>query len=181
VVHLKLPDVELDLVADTGVFSNRRIDPGTEVLLRGAPEPPRRGDILDLGTGYGPVAVVLARRAPGATVWAVDVNERALELARMNAADHALDNVRVAAPDDVPEAVRFAAIYSNPPVKVGKAAMHDLLLRWLVRLEPDGRAYLVINRNLGSDSLVGWLAQQGFAATRLRSKRGYRVLEVAAR
>lgn len=181
VVHLTLLDVELDLVADAGVFSSRRLDPGTEVLLRTAPPPPDAGDILDLGTGYGPVAVVLARRAPDATVWAVDVNERALDLVRANAAEHALDNIRVATPDEVPDGIRFGAIYSNPPVKVGKAVMHELLVRWLVRLESDGRAYLVVNRNLGSDSLVGWLEAEGFATTRLRSKRGYRVLEVEAR
>ena len=179
-VHLKLPDVELDLVADAGVFSNRRIDAGTDVLLRAAPPPPADGDLLDLGAGYGAVALVLARRSPDATVWAVDVNRRALDLVRTNAEALSLSNVRVAAPDDVPDDVRFRAIYSNPPVKIGKDALHELLLRWLVRLEPAGRAYLVVKRSLGSDSLVEWLESEGYETSRLRSKRGYRILEVAA-
>jgi len=180
-VHLRLPGVELDLIADAGVFSNRRIDAGTDVLLKTAPAPPPEGDLLDLGAGYGPIALVLARRSPGATVWAVDVNRRALDLVRANAADQSMANVRVATPEEVPDTVRFRAIYSNPPVKIGKDAMHELLLRWLVRLEPHGRAYLVVKRNLGSDSLLEWLTSEGFGTTRLRSKRGYRILEVVAR
>jgi 16S rRNA G1207 methylase RsmC len=76
--------------------------------------------------------------------------------------------------------VRFAAIYSNPPVRVGKAALHDLLLKWLPRLKPGGRAYLVVQRNLGADSLATWLATQGYQVGRLKSKKGYRILEVYA-
>lgn len=177
-VTLDLPDLKAALTADAGVFSSHRVDAGTEVLLTTAPPPPAEGDLLDLGAGYGPIAVTLASRAPEARVWAVDVNQRALGLVRENAAALGLSNIVAALPDEVPPEVRFAAVYSNPPVKVGKAALHELLERWLPRLAPGAPAYLVVNRNLGSDSLADWLLARGHSVSRLRSKRGYRVLEV---
>jgi 16S rRNA (guanine1207-N2)-methyltransferase len=176
-VHLHVGELALELQADRGVFGSRGVDLGTLVLLREAP--PARGDILDLGSGYGPIAIALARQAPGAQVWAIDVNQRALELTRANAAGAAVPNVTACSPDEVPDHVRFDAIYSNPPVRVGKAALHDLVLTWLRRLRPAGRAYLVVQRNLGADSLAAWLAAEGYAVHRLKSKKGYRILEVA--
>ncbi|WP_053202256.1 class I SAM-dependent methyltransferase [Jiangella muralis] len=177
-IDVVLPDLRLRLLTDTGVFSFRQLDPGTRVLLENAPLPPVRGDLLDLGAGYGPIALTMAHRLKRRRVWAVDVNERALELVRENAAAAGLGGVRAALPDDVPADVRFAAIYSNPPIRVGKAALHDLLLRWLPRLLPDGAAYLVVQRNLGADSLAKWLAEAGFPTRRLVSRVGYRVLEI---
>ena len=166
------------------MFSVGRIDPGTKVLLDDAdpPEPAADGDLLDLGCGYGPIALTLATRAPGARVWAVDVNARALDLTRANAAAAGLRNVVVARPEDVPASVRLAAIWSNPPVRVGKAALHDLLGRWLGRLDHErgGYARLVVHKNLGGDSLQRWLTGEGWAVERVRSRLGYRVLEVRA-
>jgi 16S rRNA (guanine1207-N2)-methyltransferase len=178
-VHLHVGELALELKADRGVFGSRGVDLGTLVLLREAPPPPPQGEILDLGSGYGPIAIALARQAPGARVWAVDVNERAIELTRTNAEGAAVANVTASAPDEVPEDVLFDAIYSNPPVRVGKAALHQLLVRWLGRLRPDGRAYLVVQRNLGADSLATWLAAQGYEVLRLKSKKGYRILQIA--
>ena len=178
-VHLHVGELAVQLQADRGVFGSRGIDLGTLVLLREAPPPPPQGDILDLGSGYGPIAIALARQAPGTRVWAVDVNERALELTRTNAAGASVPNVTACSPDEVPGDVRFEAIYSNPPVRVGKAALHELLVTWLRRLRPGGRAYLVVQRNLGADSLAAWLATQGYEVQRLKSKKGYRILQVA--
>ena len=177
-VRLHLGDLDLELQADRGVFGSKGVDLGTLVLLREAPPPPGSGDILDLGSGYGPIAIALARRAPNARVWAVDVNERAVELTRSNAEAARVANVEAMLPDLVPADTRFDAIYSNPPVRVGKAPLHELLLRWLPRLKSGGAAYLVVQRNLGSDSLAAWLANQGFEVARLSSKKGYRVLKV---
>jgi 16S rRNA (guanine1207-N2)-methyltransferase len=179
-LHLHLNDLALELVADRGVFGSRSIDLGTLTLLKEAPPPPREGNLLDLGCGYGPIAITLARRSPGARVWAVDVNQRALELARANADSAKAPNVTACTPDEVPSDLRFAAIYSNPPVRVGKAALHAVLLRWLPHLAPDAPAYLVVQRNLGADSLAAWLGTQGFDVRRLKSKKGYRVLAVVA-
>lgn len=177
-LRLDLPDLSFRLRADRGVFAAGGVDPGTKLLLLEAPAPPAAGHLLDLGCGYGPIAVALAARAPGATVWAVDVNERARALTRANAADAGLGNVRVAAPDDVPPEVRFAAIWSNPPVRIGKPALHDLLTRWLARLDTGGRAVVVVQKHLGSDSLHRWLEGQGWRVARRTSRMAYRVLEI---
>lgn len=161
-----------------GVFSPDRVDHGTAVLLRHAPPPPSNGDLLDLGCGWGPISLSLAMRSPDANVWGVDVNERALDLLRRNAAAQGLDNITASRPDDVPADVRFAALWSNPPIRVGKAGLHEILLRWLPRLAPGASAYLVVQRHLGSDSLQAWLGEQGWAASRFASEKGFRVLEV---
>lgn len=163
------------------MFSTGQVDPGTMVLLQKAPYPPPTGDILDLGCGYGPIALALALRSPGARIWGVDVNERALELLARNAAAGGAQNVTAVRPEDVPEKVRFAAVYSNPPVRIGKEPLHLLLTTWLERLETGGRAWMVVQKHLGSDSLARWLAGEGFPTLRIASRRAYRLLEVGQR
>ncbi|XVQ07543.1 class I SAM-dependent methyltransferase [Spirillospora sp. CA-255316] len=180
-VDLVLPDLHLRLETDRGVFSPDRIDPGTRILLETVPPPPSTGALLDLGCGYGPIALTLARRAPQARVYGVDVNERALELAGRNATAAGLDTVRFALAGELDPELRFDAIWSNPPIRIGKAALHDLLLAWLPRLAPEGRAHLVVQKHLGSDSLQRWLNEQGFPTDRLASRSAYRVLAVTAR
>jgi 16S rRNA G1207 methylase RsmC len=168
---------EFRLRTDAGVFSATRLDPGTAVLLRKAvlPTAATEGLLLDLGCGYGPIACVLARLAPRATVYAVDVNARALDLVRLNAGD-----LRVVAtrPEDVPDGVTFDQIWSNPPIRVGKAELHTLLDHWLPRLKPDGTGWLVVGRHLGADSLAARLAANGWTVGRHASQKGYRVLRV---
>lgn len=180
-VTLVLPDLTVELATDRGVFSADGIDPGTKLLLLDAPMPTSgSSSLLDLGCGYGPIAITLAHRAPAARVWAIDVNERAVGLTEANARNAHLANVvAVTAAEGVPAHVTFDAIYSNPPIRIGKAALHDLLLTWLPRLRPDGHAYLVVQKHLGSDSLARWLVDQGWPTTRLGSRSGYRVLEVS--
>jgi 16S rRNA (guanine1207-N2)-methyltransferase len=182
-IEFRAASRQFRLVSDSGVFSATRLDPGTGVLLRKAalPSPDQPGPLLDLGCGYGAIACVLATVAPAAQVWAVDVNPRARELAAENARALGIaPRVRVAAPDDVPEALEFAQIWSNPPVRIGKAALHALLERWLPRLTRDGVAWLVIAHYLGGDSLQRWLAEQGWPVIRHASSQGYRVLRVTA-
>jgi len=176
-VRLDLPDVSFRLATDRGVFSGSQVDPGTKILLRDGPAPRAAGTIVDLGCGYGPIAVALAART-GATIMAVDVNERARELCRENAATAGLTNVVVLAPDEVPDDLRVDEIWSNPPIRVGKPALHALLLEWLDRLVEGGRAVLVVQRHLGADSLATWLAEQGWQVERSASKQSYRLLEV---
>ncbi|MCV2393454.1 class I SAM-dependent methyltransferase [Actinotalea sp. M2MS4P-6] len=180
---MTVPLAGRDVVVHTapGVFSAGRLDLGTRVLLRSVPQPPAGGHLLDLGCGWGPIALSLAMASPDATVWAVDVNRRALDLVRRTATDLALDNVRVAEPDEVPEDVRFAAIWSNPPIRVGKAELHAMLRQWLGRLETGGEAWLVVQRSLGSDSLADWLRTEGFATVKAASAKGFRVLRVEGR
>jgi 16S rRNA (guanine1207-N2)-methyltransferase len=165
------------LTTSTGVFSHGRLDVGTAVLFRQT-EPPASGErLLDLGCGYGVIAAALALVRPEAQVWAVDVNERALELTRRNADRLGIaDRLTTALPDAVPDELRFDAIWSNPPIRIGKSALHELLLRWLPRLSPGGSATLVVGKNLGADSLQRWLREQGYGCDRLGSAKGFRVL-----
>lgn len=176
-----LPDGPMRITTDRGVFGHGRVDVGTKLLLLSTPEPPAAGALLDLGCGAGPVAIALARRAPHSQVWAVDVNERARALTTLNAAANGVGNVHVAAPDDVPADLRFAAIWSNPPIRIGKAALHDLLTTWLDRLTPDGVAHLVVQKHLGADSLAQWLREQGYPVGRVATGGGFRVLRVGSR
>ena len=173
-----LPDGPLTIVSDRGVFGHGRVDTGTKLLLLSAPPPPPTGDLLDLGCGAGPIALTMARRAPEATVWAVDVNRRARELTARNAAANGIGNVRVAAPDEVPTDQRFAAIWSNPPIRIGKTALHELLLTWLGRLDDGAAAHLVVQKHLGADSLQRWLVDQGFPTDRVATGAGFRVLRL---
>ncbi len=177
-IEMFLPDCSFTLTTDIGVFSKNSVDPGTKYLLTTAPMPPQLGHIADLGCGYGPIAVTLARRSPEASIWAIDINERAVELTALNAASYDLDHVRARLEDNVPPEIRFAAMYSNPPIRIGKQALHDMLDTWLPRLTPDGSAYLVINKNLGADSLMAWLLREGWRCERLSSSMGYRILRV---
>ena len=170
-----------ELTGAAGVFSASRLDPGTAVLLRKAilPSPGTPGPLLDLGCGYGPITCVLATVAPAATVYAVDVNNRALELVRTNALALGVDGRVVATtPDEVAPEVAFGEIWSNPPIRVGKEELHALLDRWLPRLRPDGTAWLVVARHLGGDSLAQWLRGRGWQVERHASQQGFRVLRV---
>ncbi len=176
VVTLLLPDHLFALTTDRGVFGYDRIDAGTKFLLLKAPTPAQEGDLLDIGCGTGAIALTMAARAPGATVWAVDVNERARDLCRGNAERNGITNVKVCAPDEIPADVRFRTIWSNPAIRIGKPALHAMLLRWCERLAPNGEALLVVHKHLGSDSLQTWLIAQGYPTDRLATTGGYRVL-----
>ena len=167
------------MLTDRGVFSGQRLDAGTRVLLTEGPPPPLAGNLVDLGCGTGPIAFSLARRSPEAKVWAIDVNERAVDLTRDGAKLNALSNITACGPDDVPDDIQFTGIWTNPPIRIGKAAMHAMLERWLSRLTPDGVAMLVVHKQLGSDSLAARLNAEGWPCTRLTSRNGYRLLRVS--
>lgn len=177
-VRLDLPDRSLTFTTDRGVFAGQQVDPGTKYLLLEAPPPPPEGTLVDVGCGYGPIACTLAARSPGSTVWAVEVNRRALELCAENATALGLTNVRVVAANAVPEDLSVDLIWSNPPIRIGKAALHDLLRTWLGRLTPTGSAVLVVQKHLGSDSLQRWLDNTGWPTKRVGSRAGYRLLQV---
>jgi 16S rRNA (guanine1207-N2)-methyltransferase len=176
-----------EVVVETApsVFCPDRVDIGTAVLLAEAPAPPPTGNLLDLGSGWGPIALSLGLLSPHASIWAVDVNQRALGLARDNAKALGINDFHAVTPDQVPDGIRFEAIWSNPPIRVGKEALHALLLTWLPRLAPGGAAYLVVQKNLGSDSLQRWLTTEleatapgAFAVGRHTTAQTFRVLSV---
>lgn len=178
-VDLDLPDGSCKLTTDRGVFSGSRVDAGTRLLLLdGASPTERQHTLVDLGCGYGPIAVTLARRAPWAEVIAVDVNRRARDLCEANARNLGLGNVSVKHPDEIESTQLIDGIWSNPPIRVGKAALHAMLDTWLARLSDDGRAHLVVAKNLGSDSLARRLVERGWVVTRRASRAGYRLLDI---
>lgn len=174
----------VEVVTAGGVFSPSALDTGTSVLLGSVPAPPPGGDLLDLGCGWGPIALTMALKSPRARVWAVDVNERARELTMMNAERLGLDNVTAVAPEDIPADLRFTSIWSNPPIRIGKGELHGLLDAWLPRLDQGSDAWLVVARNLGSDSLQRWMESRyagELSVTRAATNKGYRVLRVRNR
>lgn len=164
-----------------GIFSPDGIDKGTAVLLAEVPAPSPEGNLLDIGCGWGPIALTMALRSPGAHVYAVDVNERCITLTNENAASLGLGNVTASAPEDVDPELRFDTIWSNPPIRIGKEELHSLLKLWIPRLAPGGSAWLVVQKNLGSDSLQRWLSQEldaSFAVTREATAKAFRVLRI---
>lgn len=176
-VHARVWGHQLDLVSGSGVFAQGRVDIGTSILFRET-EPPAGGRILDLGCGYGVIGLACAVAAPDATVTAVDVNRRAVLLANENAATLGVtDRFGAVLPEQVPADAEFDEIWSNPPIRIGKAALHELLLTWLPRLTPEGRAVMVVGKNLGADSLQRWLGEQGFPTERTASAKGFRILQ----
>ncbi len=181
-VPLVLPDVTLELETDAGVFARAGVDVGTKLLLLDGPAATAGDSILvDLGAGYGPIACTLAARNPETEVLAVEVNGRARALCERNAAAAGLANVRVVHPDDVSPDLVVDRLWSNPPIRAGKATLHRMLTRWLGQLGPAGSAHLVVQRNLGADSLARWLTDAGHPVVRRGSKRGFRLLDVGSR
>jgi 16S rRNA (guanine1207-N2)-methyltransferase len=180
-IRVTLAGRALELRTQGGVFSSERLDIGTAVLLSRVPSPASSGALLDLGCGWGPIAIAMKLRSPQADVWAVDVNERALALAADNARIADI-SIKSASPQGIPAGLRFATIWSNPPIRIGKPALHTLLEQWLPRLEPGASAWLVVAKQLGADSLQDWIAERfaadGLTVRRAATDRGYRVLEV---
>ncbi len=169
----------LSVDSGSGVFAQGRLDSGTAVLFREV-EPPAGGRILDLGCGYGAIGLAIASAVPSATLTGVDVNERALLLANENAAALGLaDRFSAVTPAGVAADATYDELWSNPPIRIGKAALHELLLTWFARLLPGGRAVMVVGKNLGADSLQRWLEGQGYPTSRVGSAKGFRVLRVS--
>jgi 16S rRNA (guanine1207-N2)-methyltransferase len=180
-IELKIAGEVFKVSTASGTFSPLRLDVGTAVLIDQLQLAPKDGNILDLGCGWGPIALNLAKHSPGAKVWAVDVNSRSLELTADNAKTVGLANIQTATPESVPEDIKFSGIWSNPPIRIGKKDLHELLLSWLPRLENGASAYLVVQKNLGSDSLQKWLTEtlaDGYEVSRLTSIKTYRVLKI---
>ncbi|MCM3504825.1 methyltransferase [Curtobacterium sp. ODYSSEY 48 V2] len=180
-VHVTLAGRSLTLSTAAGVFSPDGVDRGTRVLLGSVPPPAPEGDLLDIGCGWGPIAITMALESPDARVWGVDVNERVLGLAQRNAVAAGVSNVTVGLPDELPADLHFRTIWSNPPIRVGKDELHAILLTWLPRLEVGGDAWLVVSKDLGGDSLQRWLGDalgDGFAVSRATTDKGFRVIRV---
>lgn len=183
-LKLELDGREITVVTSGGIFSPDRLDTGTAVLLEHLDHVPPSGNILDIGCGWGPITLALAARSPKATIWAIDVNERSMQLTRENARRLNLKNVNVCRPEEVPADLAFEGIWSNPPIRVGKDELHNILTTWLPRLSLGAEAYLVVQKNLGADSLHRWLEAEmpaGFSTIRVDTAKSFRVLRVKNR
>ena len=180
-IRVNLLGKDFQLQTAGGVFSPDHLDTGTAMLLDHIEEAPVTGDLLDIGCGWGPIAIALALQAPEATVWAVDVNQRSLELTRTNAASLGIKNIKACLPEEVPGDIQFTGIWSNPPIRVGKAELHNILSTWLPRIIPECESYLVVAKDLGADSLLKWLQSElpdEFDAQRIDTAKGFRIIRV---
>ncbi|MEX3611140.1 methyltransferase [Rothia sp. LK2588] len=184
-VKVRIAGEDVTVTTGPGIFSPAGIDKGTAILLAEAPAP-EGATVLDIGTGWGPLTLTLAKELPQARVIGVEVNERSAQLTRDNATALGLGNVEVYSPESVPADLSFDTIWSNPPIRVGKDVLHGILRTWMPRLAPGGRAYLVVQKNLGSDSLQKWLAHElesahpgEFEVSRYATSKSFRILEVA--
>lgn len=181
-ITVRLANQDVIVETASGIFSPDHIDAGTQALLFSVPALPSEGTFLDVGCGWGPLALTMALEAPGATIWAVDVNERSCELTSKNAVRLGCQNIKVGKPEDVDPELRFDVIWTNPPIRVGKAELHTILETWLPRLNPGGHAYLVVAKHLGADSLEKWLASefsQTHTVSRADTRKGFRVIKVS--
>ncbi|EIK80859.1 16S RNA G1207 methylase [Gardnerella vaginalis 1400E] len=183
-LHVDLRGHEVSVQVSNGVFSSSKLDLGTAVLLKHAPQPPKNGRFFDIGCGWGAISLALGFESPNAQIYAVDVNERALELTDINAKNAGLNNIHTYLVEDAlkeDELKDIDLIWSNPPIRVGKDVLHNILLTWLPRLKVGGAAYLVVQKNLGSDSLIPWLSKnlgEDFSVEKYASSKGYRIIEV---
>lgn len=178
------PTGRIIVTSDSGVFSHGSLDKATALLLdhlRTVPDDFPEGDLVDVGCGAGPIALLLAALFPGRHVWAVDSNKRAVDLCASNAKANSLANITVCEPDGVPDGTRVALVCSNPPIRIGKDALHELLSGWLGRLHPDGTALMVVGKNLGADSLQKWLTDNGWPTERIGSSKGFRLFRTSVR
>lgn len=182
-ISVRLDGRDLTVETAGGIFSPDHVDQGTASLLDHIEKAPSGGNILDIGCGWGPIALALALHSPRATIWAIDVNDRSLELTKRNAAKLGLQNVRVVRPEDVPEDIRFSGIWSNPPIRVGKSELHQILKTWIPKLEENAEGYLVVQKNLGADSLHRWLEAEfpEKSTVRVDSKKSFRIFRLKNR
>ena len=180
-ITVTLAGKKVQVLTAGGTFSPDHLDSGTAVLLDHLDEAADTGNILDIGCGWGPIAIALAMQNPNAQVWAIDVNERSLDLTKQNCARLGLANVKVCRPEEVPAEVSFSSIWSNPPIRVGKDVLHEILQTWLPRLEAECEGYLVVAKNLGADSLLTWLQEQftDLHSERIDTAKGFRILRIS--
>lgn len=179
-VEFELEGTPFNLSAAAGTFSSTRLDAGTRILLNQSQYFPTEGTVLDIGCGWGPIAIAIASLRPSTEVLGLDVNARSLELARANAATLALTNFTAVRAEDIPSELKLDGIWSNPPIRVGKIVLHGLMQTWLPRLKPGASAMLVVQKQLGAESFQKWLSEtfSDFTVTRHSIDKGYRVIRV---
>jgi len=165
-------------ITSRGVFSAKRVDTGTRVLVENM-HIPEDGDFLDLGCGLGIIGIVAASVEPELSVHLTDVNTRAVKLTRLNVQRAELSNCNVYE-GYLYEALgdqKFDAIISNPPVSAGMhKVVHPMISGAYERLNPDGILQMVIQSNKGGKMLAGFFDDVFGKHQVVAKKSGYRVL-----
>ena len=144
----------LDFMSDSGVFSRQTIDYGSRVLIEAIDfQNIPNGNILDVGCGYGPIGLALAKEQTKRDVTMVDVNLRALDLAKKNADNNQIKNVEIFESDTYDKVSgKYALIVSNPPVRAGKKVVNSILADSKDYLEPNGELWIVLQKKQGAPS-----------------------------
>ncbi|AKU26843.1 class I SAM-dependent methyltransferase [Anoxybacillus geothermalis] len=170
---------EFRFTTDSGVFSKRGVDFGTQLLIETFEEPEVAGDLLDVGCGYGPIGLALAKSFPNRLVQMIDVNERALELARENKRANHIDNVRIYQSDLFSEVgeQRFAAVVTNPPIRAGKRVVHAIFEQSRDHLLDGGELWVVIQKKQGAPSALEKLKELFPFVEVASKKKGYYIIK----
>lgn len=147
----------IHLITDNGVFSKDRVDYGSDVLIQTflkahPPGPSKR--IADVGCGYGPIGLMIAKVSPHHTITMLDVNHRALALVEKNKKLNDIDNVIVKESDALSavenESLDF--VLTNPPIRAGKETVHRIFEQAFDKLDANGELFVVIQKKQGMPS-----------------------------
>ncbi len=172
---------EFEFKTDRGVFSRGSLDKATEVLLKEFDENYSGNpmSIVDVGCGYGPIVTFVAKKFEDAKVLAVDTNERARTLCAHNYGHNIGDGrLKVISPSQIDSSLKHDLIISNPPIRIGKTALYELLSFWSITLSEHGEMWLVMAKHLGADSCAKFLKEDcNLKITRVASKKGFRILK----
>ena len=143
-----------NFVTDSGVFSKSEVDFGSRVLIDTFKIPATAGDVLDVGCGYGPIGLSIAKTEADRTVHMVDINERAVQLSQKNAESNGVQNVRIYESDGLTGVTEseFAAILTNPPIRAGKETIFSFYQDAYTKLRVGGELWVVIQKKQGAPS-----------------------------
>lgn len=179
IINIKIKNEELKFIVDNGVFSKKGLDFGTRTLLESINIEKLKGDILDFGCGYGPVGIFIARKT-NLKIDMVDINERALALSRKNAK---LNNTEVNIfQTNIYSNInkKYDYIITNPPIRVGKKILYEILFESLKHLKENGKLFLVINKNQGAKTLLKDL-NKTHSANIINKNKGFYIIEAQNR
>ncbi|MCG1023896.1 class I SAM-dependent methyltransferase [Sutcliffiella horikoshii] len=177
--NFDLKGYTFSFTTDTGVFSKKEVDFGSRVLIETFEEPEVEGRILDVGCGYGPIGLSLAKTFPNRLVDMIDVNERAVELAKENAVKNKVENVSIFTSNiyENVTATDYAAILSNPPIRAGKKVVHEILEKAWTHLAPKGELWVVIQKKQGAPSAIEKLESLFEEVEVVTKKKGYSIIK----
>ncbi len=164
---------------DAGVFSKSEVDFGSRVLIDAFEEPKLPGDILDVGCGYGPIGLSLAKTWKDRTIHLVDVNTRAIQLAEKNAQANGIQNVRIYESDGLSavSTANFAAIVTNPPIRAGKETIFRFYRESYEKLASKGELWVVIQKKQGAPSTFSYLEEIFGQVEVVNKEKGYWIIK----